>query len=47
MRPILAYFNAQRSEDAKMMTEEYNTRMKEAVSMSTQPFVSGYYQNDA
>lgn len=43
----LAFYNAQRMEDAKMMKEEYDIRMKEAVTMSTQPFVTGYYQSDA
>ena len=42
----LAYFDAQRFDSAKMMKDEYETRMKEAVAMVTTPFVPDYYQSD-
>ena len=41
-----AYFDAQRYDSAKIMNDEYELRMREAVSMSTTPFVPDYYQSD-
>lgn len=42
----LAFFNAQRFEDAQRMKAEYQEKMLEAVGMSQNPFVPNYYEGD-
>jgi hypothetical protein len=42
----LALLDAQRYEEAKAQKGEYDERMKEAVGMTTGPFVPDYYQSD-
>lgn len=42
----LAMLDAQRYEEAGALKKEYDERMKEAVGMTTAPFVPDYYQSD-
>ncbi len=42
----LAYFNAQRFDDASNMKKEYEAKMLEAVTMAQNPFVQNYYEGD-
>ncbi len=42
----LAYFNAQRFEDAERMKQEYESKLLEAVAQSNAPFVQNYYEGD-
>lgn len=42
----LAFFNAQRFEDADRMKKEYQEKMLEAVTMANEPMVQSYYDPD-
>jgi hypothetical protein len=42
----LAFFNAQRFEDAERMKNEYDEKVLQCVSMSNDAYVDDYYQSD-